>query len=695
MAKELRFIDPAFRCEVIISGPAKALYEIALPQFERLKEIKSLGVLAHTNDIAVHRHQHLIGLMRIFNKLCQLEQGKGLPKRFLWSFWCRLCFSQVGHAALGYDSEKAVLLACQLDSSFKAAFRAMIQPVFDRVAVCPICTETCDIRDKGPDAASLWFDDLVLKNRWRQVHLWIAALKLIREPRALEILKAQDGINNMPGFSEAEAFKLLVSPKCAWESSMRNLSCLDFAIRDLAFAGTLAIQLDIDNLVSRPKEEYPDWNLLESLYAYMSDTLYESVQAQTASIFFQRALASLLIKKRVSLDEIFGMDPNLAFGDEAIKSTILRVKAGKEVLNKDIRDAWKVWPVNTYIEGERIPCEIEKKITGQEKRHLSHHADVRVTCLKLQKKHSLAVAMCHRSLADRPGAKTFVKLCRSILLRQYPRLIAGDLIAALYEGLVNRTCTHELEATASRLSKLTVSEKTLRNAAQIVNKRAIVTQTTSGDVSFRIGGFEYPFRGDAQELVINAMHAAIMGDDRVRKNLDTTVHDAAEVMWYQILEWQTIYFGQRPTKKIGALVNEAQRKLALSVVASSSTAEADLEIYTLLEALKHPSESISFRIALPNLKLVKENGTTENEYDVVSVVLKKDKDVEVWIWGATTQSDIANKRNEDLSKIQKLKDLLGNRWGNDVRIATCYIHKDGNDICCEIDGRQERRQING
>lgn len=302
--------------------------------------------------------------------------------------------------------------------------------------------------------------------------------------------------------------------------------------------------------------------------------------------------------------------------------------------------------------------------------------------------------MCHRSLADRPGARTFVKLCRSILLKQYPRLIAEHLIDALYEGLVDRTCTHELEAVATRLSKLDVSYNTLRNAAQIVNKRAIVTQATFGDVSFRIGGFEYPFQGDAHELAINAMHAAIMGDDKVRKNLDTTLQDAAEVLWHQILEWQTIYFGQRPTKKIYALVDEAQTKLALSVVASSSTAEKDLEIYTLLEALKHPSESISFRIALPNLKLVKEDGKSENEYDVVSVVLKKDKDVEVWIWGATTQSDIAKKRNEDLSKIQKLKDLLGNRWGNDVRIATCYIHKDGNDICCEIDGTQERRQIN-
>jgi hypothetical protein len=61
------------------------------------------------------------------------------------------------------------------------------------------------------------------------------------------------------------------------------------------------------------------------------------------------------------------------------------------------------------------------------------------------------------------------------------------------------------------------------------------------------------------------------------------------------------------------------------------------------------------------------------------------------LWGGTTEQNLAPKRTADLAKIQKLKDLLGNRWAADVRVVTCYIHKDGNDICCEIDGVQERR----
>lgn len=94
---------------------------------------------------------------------------------------------------------------------------------------------------------------------------------------------------------------------------------------------------------------------------------------------------------------------------------------------------------------------------------------------------------------------------------------------------------------------------------------------------------------------------------------------------------------------------------------------------------------------MPNLKLSKEDGEVENEYDVVAVVLKGDKDVEVWVWGVTTEQNLQPKRNSDMAKIRKLLDLLGGRWEADVRVVTCYVHKDGNEICCEIDGRQERR----
>jgi hypothetical protein len=349
-------------------------------------------------------------------------KDKGLPKSFLWSFWCRLCFGQTGHAALSYDSEKAVLLACRLDSNFKGGLRTLLQPVIDNVFACQICTRACSVREKGATEASVWFDDLVAQNRF-----------------------------------------------------------------------------------------------------------------------------------------------------------------------------------------------------------------------------------------------------------------------------VDRHCEHGLESGTERLSEISLDVGVLRKAADVVNSRASGQSGATEEVSFKIGHYEYPFHGNPRELQINTMHAALSGNDTVRKNLGITVEEASEVLWDQLLEWQSVYFGRHASQKITALVDAAQDKLARQVIAAGPTAEVDLELYTLLEALKHPGDNVSFRVALPNLKLLKDDGSPENEYDVISVVLKKEKHVEVWVWGVTTDQNLNAKRASDMAKIQKLKDLLGGRWEANVRVVTCYVHKEGTDICCEIDGRQERR----
>ncbi len=696
MARELRFTDPAFRCEVVLSGTAMALYEAAQPQFERLKEIKSLGLTAHVREVAMHtRHQHLVGLMRIFNKLCQQPKEKGLPKAFLWSFWCRLCFAQTGHAAMSYDAEKAVLLACQLDSSFKATLRALVQPVIDNLAACPKCTRmSCQVRTKGTADANVWFDDLVALNRWRQLYLWIAALKLLQEPRLLPILSRQVvGTNNKLGFSEPEAFKMLVAPGCEWARPVRNLSRLDFTVRDLAFAGTIGIQMDVDNLVAAANETHPDWKLLGSLNTYMSDTLYESLSAQTASILLQRALADLLIKRKVSLEALFGIDLSAALSDDNLRELIRRRPAGREVFDSETRNAWRAWTISTYIDPQRMPCELEKEITGHNQSHLTRHTSSRATCFKLRQGHTLAIAIRHQSLADRPEARAFVKLCRSVLKHQYPNLAPQQLTSALFDGLVDRHCEHGMSDAVERLSELAIQLTTLKKAADVVNSRASSKSSGAGNFSFMIGGYEYPFRGDPQELQINTMHAALSGSDEVRNNLGLSTQHAAAVLWNELVTWQSIYFGLNPTKKVASMAGEAQKLLERRVIAAGTGAEADLELYTMLEALQYPAEGVSFRIALPNLKLIKEDGTTENEYDVVSVALKGDKDVEVWVWGVTTEQNLGPKRTADFGKIQKLKDLLGGRWGADVRVVTCYVHRDGNDICLEIDGVQTRRTV--
>jgi len=102
-----------------------------------------------------------------------------------------------------------------------------------------------------------------------------------------------------------------------------------------------------------------------------------------------------------------------------------------------------------------------------------------------------------------------------------------------------------------------------------------------------------------------------------------------DFLWTELLRWQTEYFGLRSSKKVFDLLSKAQEELAKRVIRGGETAASNLELYALLETLRHPDTGVSFRIALPNLRLMKGDGQPENEYDVVSVSLKEDKHVEV------------------------------------------------------------------
>jgi hypothetical protein len=696
--EELHFPDPAFRCEVILSGAAKVLYETAKPQFERLKNLKSLGLVANIRDTAIHnRHQHAIGMMRIFNKLCQQPKKKGLPKEFLWSFWSRLCFGQTGHAALGYESEKAVLLACHVDSAFKEQLRELFQPVISRIKPCEKCGyKKCPHYRSSLTDGNEWFEDLIQNNKWRRLHLWITALKLVQDPKILSILNGQKiGEKNELGFSEPESIKMMIAPNCMYNLAHENLTRLDSVVRDLTFAGTLGITLDSDNLISSANVDHQDWELLKMLNQYLTDTLYETVEAQTHSILFQRTLAKFLINHKISLNQIFGFDLNDCYDDDSLKRAICSIKAGRDLFETGVYESWTTWPIHTYVDPNRMPSDIEKEIIGPTKKILTHHNSLKATCLKFEEKNTLALSIRHRSLVDRPDAKTFVTLCQSLQSKQYPNLIPDHLINALFEGLIDRNCENSLSDAICRLAKIEVSDTTLKNAAEYVNRISSSGSSSSGPgaVCIRIGEFDYPAQGSQYNTIINVMHAAIHGDKKVREILGLELETASKILWNQLFEWQSTFFCRRTDTKIISLINEIQDKLAKNVILRVGESQKDLELYTFLEALKQPTDSTTFRIVLPNLKLKKDDGNDENEYDVVSIILKNNKDVEVWVWGVTIEQNIDEKRTSDILKIQKLKDLLGNRWGEDIRVVICYVHKDKNTIVCDIDGRQDRRNI--
>lgn len=694
MLNDSKFIDPAFRCEIILTGTSKALYDSSAAEFERLKKIKTLGITSYINDIGWHhRHQHLIGLFRIFDKLCLSSHSNGLPKKFLWSFWVPLCFSQTGHAAISYDSEKAVLLACHLNEDFKRKFITLFTPVIKQIKPCSCCEKKCGSEKKGEIDAEAWLSDVINFNQWDEVHFWIAALKYCRNENLLGILHKQKiADKNQIGFSYPESLKILICPECEWRNIISRLSLLDYVIRDITFAGTIGIHVDIDSLINSVLEDTNfNWLFVESIETYLQDTLYEDLKSQTASVLYQRALANELIKENISLNQLFGLDSDKNLDDETLRKTLLRYKPGREVFDPAIQKSWKTWQIGLSNSEEKLPKEVECAIIGDQL--LTDHIRTRVTCFLLNEENQLGLAFCYENTSHRPYAKNFIRTCKRILSNFFPNIEVNQLHRALFEGIINKKITSDPKNLILRLAELEYNQDLLRDVAGLVKRKTVVSVDGSKQIALRIGDVDVQYRRDQYELLMNMMYAALSsGSDTITESLGYSPPNYFNViLWSELIKWQSIYFGIKPSNQVLNFVKCAQDQLCKGIRKNNEQASKDLEYYCYLESLIHPSKKISLRYSAINLQVYSDEKKTENEYDVVSILLIDDKDVEVWIWGVTTNKDIKSKKKEDHAKIEKLKEHIQGQWEGDVKIVVNYVYKKGSTLYCDIDGRIEKR----
>jgi len=695
MVDDLRFIDPAFSCEVVLRGVSKSLYEAGRGQFERLKDLRSLGLSGHFEDAGFHtRHHHLIGLFRLLEKLLVQPKGLGLPKKFLWSFWCRLCYGQVGHAPFGYEAEKAVLLACHIDVSFRNGFMQFLQPVIIETAKCDLDVLTTE-REARVEA---WLNKMIDENVWDRVHLWVAALKLIQNDRILGILNNQkyDGNTGKPGFDWYQALRILLDPESEWDKPVRMLSRLDFVVRDLSFTGRVGVTLDVDRLVSAANNpQDPDWRLVESMYRYLTETLYASRRRQTESTIFQRTLAALLVGRKIKLERLFGIDPDDYLSDEDVRAKLCKYKQGRELFNREIRNSWRTWKISAILDEELPPLELQRKLAGKRIKSaiLEDPTRRRLVCYKMLQPYAVAVAIRHSHSVNRPNPSEYVKTCKRFLDVLFPRVNASDVHRALYEGLCGQQIRHGLLDVVDKLSKVeSIDNAILKKVAKFIGKKNTATSSSGEHIKLMIAGIDQPIAPmDPESLLLKIAGAVLTGSQDTRKTLDMDVSDALKVLWRHMLLRQNRYFVPKVPHAVEKFIGETQKKLKKRIRDNENTKASDLEMYAFLESLQKPADNIRFKVSLPNYVLIDDSGNSQNEYDIVSVVLKAESTVEVWVWGVTTEDNIELKRRDDLTKMNKLRDLLGNRWSGDVRTVLNYVHIDNSLICLDIDGRQERR----
>ena len=694
MSEELRFTDPAFSCEVVIRGAHVALYQTSFPQFERLKEIRDLGLSGHFEDTGVHtKHHHLIGLMRLFEKLLVQPEGYGLPKKFLWSFWPRLCYSQTGHAAFCYDAEKAVLLACHVDGAVRRSLVEFLKPVVDEGANWISGQNT----DEKKAIVSQWLERLIERNTWGRLFYWVAALKLIQDQNLRGILENQhyDRKSNKPGFDWPTAILILIDPNSEWDKTIRRLHQLDYVVRDLHLTGRIGIILDVDRLVANVNfPEDPDWLLIKQLEQYLVKNLYESTNRQTESVIFQRTLAHILINKRISLTSLFGINPQYYLSDKELIKEVRRLKQGDDLFNYGIRRYWQTWVIKGAVNEDQPPLIIERKLSGRRKGStiLFDPSSKRIITHQLTQPHRIALSIRHRDASDRPTPSAFIQACKKIAEGMYPSYEILDLHKAMLEGFFGCGIKHNLHDVVVDLGNIELGDyHELGAVAKYIVKHSSKTGLEEEDVKIVIAGVEQPLDRTGIVMPLRIMQAALTGSDDQRRKLGMSIENARQILWTYLFQWQERFFQKTVVQSLKTLNQSMQKALYARIIAGKETKGKDLELYVLLESLKFPNENVRFRISLPNVILLKPDGQPDNEYDVISIVLKKNNSVETWIWGATTENNYNQKRKSDLDKIQILKDKIGQRWSGEVRTPIGYVHVENNQLKLEYDGTQESR----
>lgn len=693
MDDKIKFIDPAFSCEVELSPVCVALYRAADDQFNRLKEIRNLGLIGRFDDIGFHtKHQHAVGLFRIFEKLLQQPTGKGLPKEFLWSFWARICFSQVGHAVFAYDSEKAVLLACHVSTTYKDIFSTFLSPVIQEAKQHLQGDEATN-----ESLISSWLDNMIDSNDWRRVHLWVAALKLVRNNSILSVLSNQkyDKDKGSSGFKLQACLDILLNPKSEWDDICERLNRLDFVVRDLNFTGRLGVSLDVDRLVANPgMKNDPDWDLIQKLADYLKKTLYTAPRHQTETKLFQRTLADLLLKNKVSLDNLFGISGADYLTDDDLEKVIRKKPQGKELFEPSVRSGWETWAIAGDVESEKPPTILEQKLIGRRdsKAILIEPHHTKIIAYQLSKptqRPGIGIAIRHRDASDRPNARDFLMTCHRAVEALYPWVAISNIHKAIGEGFCGKKINIGFREIFSELGQLPLTnDKPLKELSKYLSKKSTVNITESG-ISLGFEDFFKP-RFDS-EIRLRAAHSALTGTEAVRNNLSISYEKAVSIVLSHLLTWQQRYFISPLTKTVVASIHSIQESLKVEIFNGNGTDKGRLlELYAFLEALINPLDRVKVRFCLPNFVILRANGTPENEYDVISFILKTNMSVEILIWGVTTEIDISKKRRDDTTKIQRLKDLLGQRWEG-IRTVQNYVHLEAGQICLEIDGCHERR----
>lgn len=706
MGSELSFIDTANSCEVHLKGYQRELYERYAPEFERLKDIRSLGVMALKKDISKHtRHDHLIGMYRIYDKLSRVEVGDGLPNQLLGSFWVNLCFRQTGHAALSYDAESAVMIACKLDSQFAIRVEQMLKPVFDSISVCNVCKKPfCEAKKADSSTAQSWFKELLDSGDGSRIHRWIAALKYLRSTKSKPAFTVDKNTGLKPAPRD-ETIKMLVAPNCAFDKAIANLNRLDYIPRDLAFAGTVKTSFDVDRLVQLPDREHRDWQLLRNLVSYMSTFVYHTPESLSVSVPLQTYLAHMLLNDELTLEELFGLNGQTLTDDELLAKVASR-KAGRLVHDAIHTRNLATWRVSVGSDTLEIEPRSGVVISSLQKRALKQFSKDRIISFRCHDG-SRYVTNWYEDKSNRPHALAVLKAFKAIDPIKGSPQAAFSVARSVFEALFGERVTAKTRDAVKHLTKLDIPPELLQKAMKQVYTIHTKSEANGVNAEIKFGNSIYALPTSQRSHLLLLAHHHYSASREDRNAVRFTSQQAAELLWTEVLLFPSKYQIPRIHSSFASLIRCAKTMLRDRALANASSSSKDMEVLSLLLAHEQAASSGRYVFVSMGLSLIGSNDQPQNEIDAAALFVPQrprrkssgkrnhqNHYVGVQLWEATIagKNQLAEKKKTDRSKMEAIRQKLTARWDSEISVEMNSLYIQNQRLYID-NGSQQRELI--
>jgi len=682
------YIDTVHNARIQPTKLQKRVFDILPDEINRLKEIRNLGLIARVMPSAHHtKFDHQLGVIHLLGRAAM---AKAIPEEFKEAFEIAAAVYHIGHLPLTYPTEHALLLAASRDESIADEIREYCDPIKELPTDCQKCT-TADCSVKGREPMDLVAH--VLKNReWRLLYRLFTAAKIFADDELRQIIADKE-------FTAELLWIVIGHGGCKWHDALSRLDMLDYTLRDLMYASTVQLHCNIEQLIA--DEKAVEWSLLHIIErTYLEDNVYNNPKVRVRRALFEKAMARQFVEKPDLFKDM--LRPESANStDDKLAESLAHEPGFEDAFDEQTDQFRKHWEFQIATSHESAIAFEKELIHGQDP--LAYPQTMNLVLApgghlepyRGTESNALPMLLAARSF-DQPEQSdlgAFMNVMRQLSM-QYPAYSKVEAIhEALFEFLIGcpvRVFTKQLFAVMGLYIWSNDIQDDLCDMVRASFGEMPQAPEASGfDIGLTLGDEWVPLAGPLPALMAHWMITVLLKDEEPASQLGAAIRLAESIAT------NAHAIASPPSASLRASLKRLRDEVGQAALSGGDGAHSAgdlLEAFAFLDVICRRRPSASYLWIASNLKwLDATSGADRNEYDIVQVELSSSNTVKLEAWGCTTSDKLQEKKEDDLRKLNLLKNQVRDRFSGITMQLDGYYYTQGQQIMVDDRGRLKVR----